>query len=174
MHGHDRLRARRDARSDVLGIEVQGLRVDVGEHGRRADAGDRLGGRVERERGADHLVSATDLQRLEGEDERVRAVRHADGMRNTEEGGGLVLEGLHLRAEDEPPRLEDGGEPLLELVDERRVLRLRVHEWDRLRHAGEFSLGEVAFRFVRRPTSPRPAAPCAASDTSSRATRRRR
>ena len=53
VHGHDRLRARRDPRGDVLRIEVQRHRVDVGEDRRRADARDRLGRRVERERRAD-------------------------------------------------------------------------------------------------------------------------
>ena len=50
VHGHDRLRPRRDPRGDVLGIEVEGDGIDVGEHGRGADAGDRLGRGIERER----------------------------------------------------------------------------------------------------------------------------
>jgi hypothetical protein len=45
----------------------------------------------------------------------------------------LLLEGLDLRAEDEPPRVEDVGDSLLQLVLERRVLRLDVNERD-LRH----------------------------------------
>ena len=155
VHRHQRLRARGHACGDILGIEVQGLRVDVGEDGGCAGSRDRLGRRVEREGGADHLVATSDPERLEREDERVRSVRHADRVRNTQESCGLVLEGLDLGAEDESPRVENRREPLLELFDERRVLRLRVHEWDRLSHAGESSSGEVAFRFVRRPANPR-------------------
>ena len=162
VHRHQGLRPRRHACGDILGIEVQGLRVDVGEDRRCAGSRDRLGRRVEREGGADHLVATSDPERLEREDERVRPVRHADRVRNTQEGGGFVLEGLHFGAEDESPRVENRREPLLELVDERRVLRLRVHEWDRLSHAGESSSGEVAFRFVRRPATPRRRDPCAA------------
>ena len=162
VHRHDRLRPRRDPRGDVLGIEVERRRVDVGEHRRRADARDRLGGRVERERGADDLVAASDPERLEREDERVGAVRDADRVRDSEERRGLVLERLDLRPEDEAAGLEDCREALLELGDQRRVLRLHVDEWDLLRHAGECSSGEADSRFVRRPTTPRPAAVCAA------------
>ena len=107
VHGHDRLRPRRDPRGHVLGVEVQRGRVDVGEDGRRADACDRLGRRVERERGADDLVAAPDSERLEREDERVGAVRDADRMRDAEKRGRLVLERLDLGPEDEATRLAE-------------------------------------------------------------------
>ena len=137
--GDDRLRPRRDPRGDVLRVEVERDRVDVGEDRRRADPGDRLGGRVERERRADHLVAATDSHCLEREDERVRAVRDADRVRDAEVGGRLALERLDLGPEDEAAGLEDGREALLELGDQRRVLRLHVDEWDLLGHARECS-----------------------------------
>ena len=92
------------------------------------DAGDRLGGRVERERGADHLVAGADAHRLEREHERVGAVGDADRMRHVEVRGRLALERLDLGPEDEAARLEHLGEALLELRDERRVLRLDVDE----------------------------------------------
>ncbi len=158
VHRHDRLRPGRDPRGDVLRIEVERRRIDVGEHRRRADPRDRLGRRVERERGADDLVAASDLERLEREDERVGAVRDADRVRHSEERRGLVLERLDLRPEDEASGLEDCGEALLELGDQRRVLRLHVDEWDLLRHAGECSSGEVDLRFVGGLRTPRPGA----------------
>ena len=46
----------------------------------------------------------------------------------------LLLEGLNVRAEDEPARVEDVGDSLLQLVQQWRVLRLDVNERD-LRHA---------------------------------------
>ena len=136
---HDRLRPGAIRADTSSGSRFSVTGIDVGEDRRRADARDRLGRRVERERRADDLVAAPDPERLENEDERVGAVRNADRVGNTEERRGLVLERLHLWAEDEPPGLEDGGEPLLELRDEWRILRLRVDEWDRLAHAGECS-----------------------------------
>ena len=42
---------------------------------------------------------------------------------------------LDVRAEDEPPGVEDFGDSLLQLVQQRRVLRLDVNERD-LRHGG--------------------------------------
>ena len=57
VHGHDRAGARRDRGLDGGRIEAVGLVLDVGEDRDRADGGDRLGGRVERERGADDLVA---------------------------------------------------------------------------------------------------------------------
>ena len=128
VHGHDRLRPRRDPRGDVVGIEIERDGVDVGEHGRRAGPGDRLGGRVERERRADHLVAGADPHRLEREDERVGAVGDADRVRDVEIRGRLALERLDLGPEDEAARLEHLGEALLELGDQRRVLRLDVDE----------------------------------------------
>ena len=167
VHGHDRLGARRDPRGHVLRIEVQRHGVDVGEDRSRADTRDRLGRRVERERRADDLVAATDPERLERDDERVGAVGDSDGVRHAEERSGLVLERLHLGPEDEPARREHGREPLFELRDQRRVLRLHVDEWDLLVHAGECSSG---FTFLSRRKTPGRAGDGASSRTSSRAT----
>ena len=130
VHRDDDLRALRDPGGDVLRVDVERRGIDVGEDGRRPHAGDRLGRGVERERRADHLVAAPDPHRLEREDERVGPVGHAERARNAEIRGGLALERLHLGPEDEATRLEDLGEPLLELRDERRVLRLDVDERD--------------------------------------------
>ena len=118
----------RAATSSGSRLSVTG--IDVGEDGSRAGPGDRLGRRVERERGADHLVTGADPHRLERENERVGAVRDADRVRHVEVGGRLALERLDLGAEDEAARLEDLGEALLELRDQRRVLRLDVDERD--------------------------------------------
>ena len=127
-----RVRAR-DPRGHVLDVEVERLRVDLGEDGHRAAAGDRLGRREERERGADHLVARADAHRVHDEHERVGAVRDADRLGDAQVVGGLLLERGHVRAEHEPPVLQHVGEGLLELGDQRRVLRLDVNERN-LRH----------------------------------------
>jgi hypothetical protein len=130
MHGHDRARAACDARGDVLRVEVARRRIDVREDGDGAAAHDRLGGRVEGERGADHLVAGADPERVEHEDERVGAVRDADRLAHAQVLGGLTLERRHVRAEDEDARIDDLGEDALQLRDQRRVLRLDVNEGD--------------------------------------------
>ena len=168
---------------DGRGIEVQRHRVDVGEHRRRADAGDRLGRRVERERRADDLVAAPDPHRLERQHERVGSVRDADRVRHAEIRGGLPLERLDLGAEDEATRLEHGAEALHQLGDERRVLRLDVDEGDHdrpsvppalrppFRLRGLLSRG-FALR-ARLPTRARPRPAAAGADARRRSRRRR-
>src|SRR5262249_5439540 len=130
MDGHDRLRPRRDPGGHVLGIEVQRDRVDVREDRRRTSPRDRLGGRVERERGTDDLVARADLHRVEDEDESVGAVGDADRVWDAEVVGGLALERLDVRAEDEGSGVDDRLEAALELRDERRELRFYIDMWD--------------------------------------------
>jgi len=91
---------------------------------------DRLGGRVEREGRADDLVAGADSHRLEHEQQRVRPVGDADRLLDAEVVRGLLLEGLDVGAEDEPPVLEDGGDALLQLGQEWLVLRLDVDQRD--------------------------------------------
>ena len=131
MHGHDRLRPRGDPALDVGGVEVQRARVDLGEDRGRADPRDRLGGGVERERRADHLVAGADLERVEDEHDRVGAVRDADRLLDAESLGRLALEALDLGAEDEAAALERPLERRLQLRDQRRVLRLDVNVGNR-------------------------------------------
>ena len=80
--------------------------------------------------GADHLVPLADPERVEREDERVRPVRDADRVLDAEVGRRLLLEGADVRAEDEPAGVEDLGDSLLQLLQQRRVLRLDVNERD--------------------------------------------
>ena len=127
MHRHDRLRALGEAALDVDGVEVERQRIDVGEHRRRMPPRDRLGRRVERERRADDLVALADAERIEGDHECVGAVGDADRLSDAEVVGGLAFESVDFRAEDEPSRLEDSCECLLQLGDQRRVLRLDVN-----------------------------------------------
>ena len=131
VHRHDRLRLVRDLALDLRRIEVQRRRVDVGENRCRAAPGDRLGGRVERERRADHLVAGADVHPVEHEDDRVGAVGAADRLLDAELGRSLALEGLDLGAEDELPGVERARERVLQLRDQRRVLRLDIDVGDR-------------------------------------------
>ena len=95
-----------------------------------APARDRLRRRIERERRADHLVAGPDPERLEHEDERIRAVRDSDRIRGAEEAGGLLLERPHFGPEDELPESRTPCEALLQLLEEGRVLRLDVDVGD--------------------------------------------
>ena len=83
-------------------------------------------------------------------------------MWDSEKRRRFALERLDLGPEDEAAGLENRREALLELGDERRVLRLHVDKWNLLRHARECSSGKANSWFVRRLKSPRRAGACAA------------
>ena len=143
VHGHDRLRPRRDPRGDVLGIEVQRRRVDVGEDRRRAAARDRLGRRVERERRADDLVAGADPERVE---RRARARRCRWRRRPSPARRGSrpprARSALTFGPRMNVARPRARRRIASQLGHERRVLRLDVNERD-LRH-GESSLEDAS------------------------------
>ena len=114
-------------RSTSVGIEVQRLRVDLGEDRDGAASRDRLGRCKERERGADHLVTLTDPERVERDHDRICAVRDSDCLLHAEVFGRLALETVDLGTEDEPAGLECPRKRLLQLRNQRRVLRLDVN-----------------------------------------------
>ena len=62
MHGHEGLRLRPDLFEDFFRRDVVAVRIDVGEHGRGAGAGDRADGGEERERRGDDLVAGLQVQ----------------------------------------------------------------------------------------------------------------
>ena len=107
----------------LVGIEIERERVDVREDRCRADAGNRLGGGVERERR--QITSSPYRSRAPpAQHERIGAVRDPDRMRNLEKRGRLPFEGLDLRPEDEAAGLEDSREPLLDPGSAVRAARL--------------------------------------------------
>ncbi len=160
VDGHDRLRPVGDACGDVVGVEVERRRVDVREHRRRAAPGDRLRGRIERERGADHLVAGADLEGVEDEHERVGAVRDPDRPLHAEVGGRLLLERRDVRPADERSRGEHLLEPRPQLLDQWRVLRLDVNERDLHDEKGYWSADGAPADTPRRSRSlPRPRSP---------------
>ena len=131
----DRFGSRREAGPHRCRRDAEGARIDVGEDGRGAAARDRLGGRVEGEGRADHLVPRADLHCIEREHERVGAVGDADRARHAELLGNLCLERLHVRPQDEDARVEHTSDPLLDLRNQALVLSLDVYEGN-VRHDG--------------------------------------
>ena len=126
----NRLRPLRHPLGDVARIDVQRRRVDVCEDRRCAAPGDGLGGRVEGEGGADDFIPWADPEGVQDEHEGVGPVGHADRVRGAEVGRNFLLEGAHVRTEDELPGLEHLLHPLPNLVQKRPVLGLDVGEGD--------------------------------------------
>jgi len=94
----DGLRAQGQAPFDVLRVQVEGRRVDLG-HDRRSP-GDGHGVQQRRaDETRDHdLVARADPHGGEGQVQGRRARAHAHGMRHSDESGEFPLEGLNLRA----------------------------------------------------------------------------
>ena len=113
-----------------LGGEAVRVGVDVAEHGCGAGRGDRLDRGVERERGNDHLVAGPHAHRPQRDRDRVGAVGHADGVPAAAVRRELLLERLHLGAEDEAPRVQHPRDGLAQLVAERRQRRGGVEQGD--------------------------------------------
>jgi hypothetical protein len=130
VDGDDGPGALGDRRVDRGRVDVERCGIDVGEHRPGARAGNRLGGGIERVGRADHLVAGADHQPLEGQDQRVGAVRDRDRLGRAEGGGDLLLERAHVRAEDEPARVDHVAGGLLYVVEEVRVLAADVHQGD--------------------------------------------
>ena len=93
---------------------VEGPGIDVAKHRNRTGIDHRLCGRVEGERGRDHLVSGLDAEGAQRDGQRVCAIGHADAVSGPEEIRELGLEGLDLGAEDVAPGGGHFGEPLRE------------------------------------------------------------
>ena len=118
-HGLRPGRARRRGR---LRVEKEGVRVDVGEHGRGAEAHDDPRGGEERERRRHHLVAVAHAQRHEGHQERIGSRRDAHDVAASEKLGQGVLELVDLGSHDEVTVLDDSLHCGQELVVQRIVL----------------------------------------------------
>ena len=101
MHRHDGPRARRDRRLDLGRIQVVGIGRNVDKHRRRAGLVDRLGGRVEGERGCDHLIARADAARQERQVQRRSARSDPDRGLGADKAGESLLERSDLRPHDE-------------------------------------------------------------------------
>src|SRR5262249_38293162 len=83
---------------DASGIDVEGGRVDIHEHGYRTAMPDRVRRRNEGVTGRDHLAPRSYADGHEREVERRRAVRYSAGQRCADRGGKLLFEGGDLWA----------------------------------------------------------------------------
>ena len=70
----------RDRALDARRIEIERVRIDIGEHRRRAEQHDHFGGGAEREGRTDHRVARADALRHQHQHQRVGAAGAADGI----------------------------------------------------------------------------------------------
>ena len=110
------LRALRDGGVDACRVQVERVRVDVGEDGRRAEQRGGLGRGDERERRADHLVARANAERHQRDLERVGPVGDAEGVdllvsaEARDVGRQILLEGGHEGTAHERAAVQHGGD----------------------------------------------------------------
>ena len=103
LHAADGLGAGRDALRHVIGVEPRlGQADDIGEDGRGARVGDRVGGRHERQRRHDRLVAGPQARDARHEVQCRRAVGDGDRMRRARVRLHRALELARSRALTEP------------------------------------------------------------------------
>ena len=107
MNGQDGARSAADRGLDQVGVEVEGIRPDVDEDGPRSRPSYRTGCGDKCERRRDDLVTRTDAERIERQQQGVRPGRAAHGGASADHRSDLVLERLDFLAQDEPLVLED-------------------------------------------------------------------
>ena len=138
VNGNDRPGPARHRRRRKIRANIERLRVDVHEHRRGTDIVDRTRGGEERERRRHDLVAAPDVQRPQPKEERVGAVRAANGVPRVRQRGHLPLQLLHRRAKDECLVVDDRQQGLQHFVPYRGVLGPQVEQGNGHRMAIRF------------------------------------
>ena len=89
------------------------------------------GCREESERRRQYLVAATNVQRAKRQQDRIGAVRAADGVRRMRELGNFTLEPLDWLAENKSLILDDLHHRVHHGIADRRVLSFQIEKWNR-------------------------------------------
>ena len=118
----------RDQRRNVLGIDIECLRIDVGKNRPGAKPRDRAGRGEERETRQNHLVAGGNVQGHQGQQQGVAARGAADGVFCLAIGGQLLFELRDLRPEHESAAIANPAECGEDLRFQSRVLASQVQE----------------------------------------------
>ena len=124
-----RLGARGDCRLDPRRIEVEGRRIGLDQHRGRADHRDGKQGGDIAVAGDDHLIARADVERPQGEVERVEPVADADAMAGPAIGGEFGFERLDLGAADIPARAEHAQHRSVDLRLKLAIGRAEIEEF---------------------------------------------
>jgi hypothetical protein len=122
------LRPPRAGPGDGIRADVERVRLDVDEHGRRTDVVDRSRRREERERRRDHLVAPPHVECSQRKQQRVGATRAPDGVPRVRQLGQRSLECGDRLAEDEQLRIHHAHRGRDDIVADRGVLGLEVEQ----------------------------------------------
>ena len=118
-------------------IDLEGARIDIDEHRRRAKHQRYLGGRGIGEGWQEHRVAATHVLRHQRDLDRVGAGTHRNAMLCTTQHRQGCFQFRNLGAEDELAMGQHAIQPRAQVGGNTRLLRLQVEE----RHGGTRGIG---------------------------------
>ena len=121
MHRNDRPRAAGDLAADVLQVQRQGMRIDVGEDRHRQAIGHAMGRGDERHRGHDHFMPVVHVQEFQGQVQGGRAGIHRHGVGGADEFGELLFELRGFRPQPDPSRAQHFGNRVDLFLGHRRL-----------------------------------------------------
>jgi hypothetical protein len=127
-HRHDRARTRRNRGLEFPGVDVGGVRLGIHVHRLCGKQHDHLGGGGEGERGGDDLVARLDVQRHEGDEERIGPARNSHAVSGADISRQALLELRDLRSEDVLAVVEDRLDACVDRLAQQAVLSLEVDE----------------------------------------------
>ena len=156
-----------------VGIDVQGLGIDVDEDRLRALVEQAVGRGDEGEGAGDDLVALAPAELAHAEVERRGAARHRDRVLDPEEVGEGALEALPHRPEREPPRAQDLEHQLLLALAEVRarqrdrleVAHRRLAHWNAYSSESTSACQEASITFPDTPIVPHSRSPSAESSS---------
>ncbi len=117
-----------DSGAEIARIHAVIDRIDVDKDRSRAEARNHPGRCEEGEGGQDHLVSLTDAERHQGNEESVGARSHADRMNGVESSRRFAFEILDLSTEDESLGVADSINGLADLLPQQFVLSRQIEQ----------------------------------------------
>src|SRR5262245_27153460 len=101
MDRYDDFRLRRDLGLNQADIDVVGLRIDVTKNDPRAGRSDGFRSRNETVRRCNHLISYSNAEALEGDEEGIGTIAYTDTMFNPAKPGKSLFESPDIRAPNE-------------------------------------------------------------------------
>ena len=130
MHRDDGLGARCYRGRYSHRVDVERIGLDVNENRSRAAVADGVGRRDEGEGRRDHLIAGTDVQRGQGQTQRIGARCDADTMRAVAKRRDFPLQRSDIGTKHELAALQHSIDGLSDLVAQGVVLDFQVQDWD--------------------------------------------
>ena len=126
VDGHNRLCPFRNSRFYFPGIDIEGIRIDIHQHGRQSQQSDNLGSRYISKCRQDHLIAGLKLQCHQGNLQSIRPVTARDHIWNLKIVSQMPGKGFHLRTIDKGTTVGHRLHGPIDLLFEPEILSMQV------------------------------------------------